>query len=173
MREKAQTLRGQCFTFSPLQVITQIQARLDISPHKVWCVLLIINKFRPSYGLATGNYASLITPFDQCLTRWVRHMRTMVSSSVNLKFIACENSRLLSLLATSGADILSGKMSLASRSEGGRLYSQAIKSAWQFIPCAVTLVSVHYTYVDVGQIQPFPSFPAPVQSNYLHWLTTS
>ena len=34
-------LRGQCFTFFPSQVITQIQARLDISPLKVRCVLLL------------------------------------------------------------------------------------------------------------------------------------
>lgn len=40
--KKAYTLyEGSVLLFSLLQVITQIQARLDISPHKVWCVLLL------------------------------------------------------------------------------------------------------------------------------------
>ena len=129
MQESLQTFTRAVFYFFPFtgnntnsSSIGYIAAQGTVCP-------FIINKFRPSYGLAKRNYAILITPFDQCLTRWVRHIMVahygFEQRQPEIHSLPIQPSPLAPRHVW--CRCLSCEMSLAARSEDGRLYSQAMK----------------------------------------------
>lgn len=129
MHESLYTLRGQCFTFFPFTGNNTNSSSIGYIATQGMVCPFVINKFRSSYGLATRNYASLISPFDQCLTRWVRHIMVahygFEQGQPEIHSLRIKPSPLTPRHVW--CRCLSCEMSLASRSEEGRLYSQAMK----------------------------------------------